>query len=152
MQILTDISEITNVGGVSIAPQTVTQATAGSSVSMGNAELMTGAVIDFGAISAGLTQLTVQIEEWSGTTLTNGPGAVPGNGATTWQAIPNAVVTVSGTAPGAQTLIGLRTQGWCRLNAVTAAGTTVNALASGRIFGMPRSSASPSGYSRSPSA
>lgn len=148
MQVITDLGAIlgfetgvtTNQLLASLIPQTVTQATAGNSLSMGNYEIATMGILDVGAVSAGLTACSVQVEEWNGTTA---------NGST-WTAIPN-MGPFSVTTSGAYNFYGLRTQGYARFNVVTATGTTVNVPLNGRLLGAPRSEGQPTGFSRSPS-
>ena len=139
MQLLSDISEL--VGGAGLAPVAVTQSVQGSSMSFGNGEVATQAIIEVGVVSAGLTGITVQIEEST-------------NGTTGWTAIPNMVSSTITTGPSRQTLLGLRTQGYVRANVITASGTTVSALMSIEILAMPKASggSGATGFSRSPSS
>ena len=148
MQILTDLSEIVNNGGQSVAPAAILQASVqGASVNMQNDEVLTAALISVGAVSAGLTNVRIQIEEWNGTTASG----------STWTAIPNQTsitAAASVTSNTLLTILGLRTQGYARINVLTLAGTTVGAFITGVLLGMPKSSggSAATGFSRSPSS
>ena len=142
MQILTDISEL--VGAASLGPQNVTVAVAGASVDMFNADIATQAIIEVGSPAAAVTGMTFQVEEWNGTTAAG----------STWTAIPNMVGSSITTGPTRQTLLGLRTQRYARVNGITiAAATNSNIPVCGELLGMPKSSggSGAAGFSNSPS-
>lgn len=142
MQILTDLSD-NLVAGNSLDGTAKTVSAQGASVDMLNYEVMTGAAVQFGAPVAAVTGMTVQVEEWNGTTASG----------STWTAIPNMVGSSVTTGPTTQVLIGLRTHRYVRVNALTVAtNTNSNVPITGMLLAMPKSSQSPTGYSRSPSS
>jgi len=144
MPILDFVNE--DVGANSLTPQNITQATAGTQVDLSNGEIDTAAYIDFGTVAAGLTSLVVQLEE----AVTTGAswtimGSIAG-------VAPQASFTTSGSCVRTK-IKGLRTQRWGRVNASTAAGTTISVTLCAGIVAQGRfiaTSGNQGGYSRSP--
>ncbi len=145
-QILNDFSE-NLVAGISLDGTARTVSAQGVSVDMFNYESATGCHLVIGAPGATVTGMTFQVEEWNGTTAAG----------STWTQIPNMVQAgiTTGGAPqaGAFELVGLRTQRYARGNLITAAlATNANVPVMASLLGMPKSSQSATGYSRSPSS
>ena len=143
MQILNDLSDgLVPSANPSLDGTAKTVSVQGTSVDMFNYESATQAIVVYGAPAAAVTGMTAQVEEWDGTS------------ATTWTAIANMIGASVTTGPTAQVLgPGLRTYRYARVNVITAAvSTNANVPMGGVILGMPRSSASKSGVSKSPSS
>lgn len=143
-QILTDLTEIANVAGLSIQPQVLAASNQGASVDLFNEDIATAAFLAFSAATQAMTGVTAQVEEWNGTTAAN----------STWTAIPNMVQSATTSPSGGSllTFLGLRTQRWARMNVLTFSSGNVGAAAI--ILGMPKSSGgtAATGFSRSPSS
>ena len=113
MPVLDLINEVVSVQG--LTPQILTASVQGASQDFSDSDFAMNMIVDVSVPTiANVTSLVVQAEE-----STSGTG--------NWTVIPGMVVTVTATtAPSNlhQTVRGLRTQQYCRANAVTFSATT----------------------------
>jgi hypothetical protein len=135
-QFFTDLTNAS--GGAGIRPQSLAATFQGASIDMQNGEVATNMIVELGAFSPGSSiSLQIQAEEWNG------------QAGSTWTAIPNMILSVTGSNQR-QVLLGLRTYRYLRANAVTVGGTTAAYNVAVEFLAQPKSESQSGGYSRSP--